>query len=377
MNASSYFSQSYAQARSRFLDACAAAGLLVESHVHPLTGRDGETLAVDVAREGPLDAKRLLIISSGCHGVEGFCGSGVQSALLADPAWREHARRNDCAVLYLHAANPYGFSWWRRWTQENVDLNRNFRDFTQAAPQNPGYAQLDPVLAPRRWPSPLGRLRLLGYALRHGRWELQKAISSGQASHPDGLFFSGSQPTWSNRTVREVLRQHGRQCREMAWIDVHTGLGPSGYGEYIYSGDPRPEALVRARAWWGDEVRSTEEGNSVSVKLSGKLVHAAFEECPQALLISMSLEFGTVPGPQVLEALRADQWLHRTPDAPAAKVRRIKQQLRDAFYIDTDQWKSAVLRRARDTAWRAVEGLRSEIPAELRSHPAGGNASAQ
>lgn len=151
----------------------------------------------------------------------------------------------------------------------------------------------------------------------------------------------------------------------MAWIDVHTGLGPTGYGEYIYSGDQRPEALVRARTWWGDEVRSTEEGNSVSVKLSGKLVHAALEECPQALLISMSLEFGTVPGSQVLEALRADQWLHRNPGAPVATAQRIKQQLRDAFYVDTDQWKQAVLTRARDTAWKAVEGLCSEIPREL------------
>ncbi len=366
MHASSYFSQSYAQARRLFLDTCASAGLRVESHVHPLTGRDSETLALDVAREGAPDAQRLLIVSSACHGVEGFCGSAVQSALLADAHWREHARRNGCAVLYLHAANPYGFSWWRRWTQENVDLNRNFRDFTQAAPANPGYARLHGVLAPRRWPSPLGRLRLLAYAARHGRWALQQAISAGQASHPDGLFFCGTQPTWSNRTVREVLRQHGRQCREIAWIDVHTGLGPCGYGEYIYSGDPRPHALRRARAWWGDEVRSTEEGNSVSVKLSGKLVHAAFDECPQALLISMSLEFGTVPGPQVLEALRADQWLQRTADVPAATVRRIKQQLRDAFYVDTDAWKQAVLARARDAAWRAVEGLASEIPAQLR-----------
>ena len=37
---------------------------------------------MDVARYGPADAPALLIISSACHGVEGFCGSGVQIALL-------------------------------------------------------------------------------------------------------------------------------------------------------------------------------------------------------------------------------------------------------------------------------------------------------
>ena len=150
MNPSACFSQSYAEARGKFLAACLSANLVVESHRHPLPGRDGEPLALDVARSGPLDARNLLIISSGCHGVEGFCGSAVQVALLHDPDWLEQCAKADCAVLYLHAANPYGFSWWRRWTHENVDLNRNFIDFSQPRQRNQAYATLDPILVPRR-----------------------------------------------------------------------------------------------------------------------------------------------------------------------------------------------------------------------------------
>ena len=47
---------------------------------------------MDVARDGPMDAKSLLVLSSACHGVEGFCGSGVQVALLRDPAWHDAAQ---------------------------------------------------------------------------------------------------------------------------------------------------------------------------------------------------------------------------------------------------------------------------------------------
>ena len=72
------FSSSYEQARVKFLEATPIAGLSVQSHVHPLKGRDGENLAMDVARDGPMDAQNLLIVSSACHGVEGYCGSGVQ-----------------------------------------------------------------------------------------------------------------------------------------------------------------------------------------------------------------------------------------------------------------------------------------------------------
>ena len=45
------FSSSYAEARVKFRAAAEAAGLDVEAHVHPLRGRDGEELAMDVVRE--------------------------------------------------------------------------------------------------------------------------------------------------------------------------------------------------------------------------------------------------------------------------------------------------------------------------------------
>ena len=104
------FAPRYAQARQKFLQGCASAGLAVQSHAHPLKGRDGEELAMDVALDGKPDAERLLIVSSACHGVEGHCGSGVQTFALHDAEWRDKARAQDVAVLYVHALNPHGFS---------------------------------------------------------------------------------------------------------------------------------------------------------------------------------------------------------------------------------------------------------------------------
>ena len=130
------FSGSYQEARIKFLEAAAIAGLSVQSHAHPLKGRDAENLAMDVARDGTMDAQNLLIISSACHGVEGYCGSGVQVHALHDADWLKKARASGTAVLYIHALNPYGFSHIRRTTHENVDLNRNFQDFTKPLPDN-------------------------------------------------------------------------------------------------------------------------------------------------------------------------------------------------------------------------------------------------
>jgi hypothetical protein len=358
MSAAHHFSQSYAEARTRFLEAAESAGLDVESHAHPMLGRDGETLAMDVARDGPPEASALLVISSACHGVEGFCGSGVQLALLADPSWQAAARRAGVAVLYVHGLNPYGFSWWRRTTHENVDLNRNFRDFHAEAPRNAAYDELAALLVPPTWPPSAAVVAALDrYVAERGERALQQAISGGQYHHPQGLFYGGSGPTWSQVTIRHVLHDHGARCSRLAWIDLHTGLGPSGHGERIYAGRDDAATVARARRWWGDRITSIYDGSSTSAVLTGMMWLAAYEECPQAEYTGLALEYGTLPQTQVMTALRADQWLENHPEAGAEQRRDIKRQLRDAFYTDTVEWKERIVEQGVDAAQGALRGL--------------------
>ncbi|MEW6707483.1 MAG: M14 family metallopeptidase [Pseudomonadota bacterium] len=358
--AAHWFSQSYAEARGKFLAAADAAGLDVHSHAHPMLGRDGEALAMDVARYGPADANGLLILSSACHGVEGFCGSAIQTALLSEPALHSAAHEAGVAVLYVHALNPYGFSWWRRTTHENVDLNRNFHDFSQPLPANPGYDELAHALVPQQWPpTPQNEAVLMAYAEQHGAKGLQQAITAGQYSHPQGIFYGGINPTWSQQTLRHVLQEHGRRCARLGWVDFHTGLGPSGVGERILACRNDPEALARARRWWGPQVTSIYEGSSSAVLLEGLMWLAAYDECPQAQYTGVALEFGTVPLEETLYALRADQWLDNHPEAGAPQAAQIKRLIRDAFYADTPAWKDAVIAQGREVALQAVRGLMS------------------
>lgn len=358
MSAAPFFSQSYAEARGKFLAAVEAAELDNEPHWHPLLGRDGERLAMDVVRQGPRDAKRLLIISSACHGVEGFCGSGVQTGLLSDPGWHEAVKASGVAVLYIHALNPHGFSWWRRVTQEGVDLNRNFHDFHQALPHNAGYDEIAAALIPAHWPpTPADEALLSDYAARHGERGLQAAITSGQYSHELGLFYGGHAPTWSNVTLRHVLEEQGRAAEAIGWVDLHTGLGPSGHGERIFACKNDAAALARARAWWGPEVTSIYDGSSSSAPLVGLMWTAVADACPDAAYTGIALEYGTLALDQMIGALRADHWLEAHPEAPAEQAAQIKRQIRDAFYIDTDEWKQQILDQAQQAARQAILGL--------------------
>ena len=95
-------------------------------------------------------------------------------------------------------------------TEDNVDLNRNFVDHDKAYPKNEGYLAMADAVLPQRmerrlaWPRPNGRSR--AYAQNHGAFGLQGAMSGGQYTHADGIFFGGNKPTWSNRTMRAIAR---------------------------------------------------------------------------------------------------------------------------------------------------------------------------
>jgi hypothetical protein len=354
-----HYAATYAEARDKFLAAATMRGMAVNRHMHPTArGATGEELSIDVATLGDPSAPSMLLLVSATHGVEGFCGSGCQVGLLHDAEFVAAAKGSGVKVVFLHALNPYGFSHLSRTNEDNVDMNRNFRDFATPPVPNAAYAAVHGFIVPPTWPpSPDNEARIGAYVARYGAKALQQAVSSGQCEFPDGLFYGGVRPAWSNGVLRAVLRDAGAGCRQMGWIDFHTGLGPRGHGEKIYSGRNVPADLARTKSWWGDDVTSFFDGSSSSAVLSGVNYNAAYDGCPGVAYAGMALEYGTLPFAETLQALRADQWLINHPDADTALRTSIKKQVRDAFYCDADDWKTTVYAQARVAAMNALRNL--------------------
>ena len=355
------FSADYEQARAKFLDAAEDAGLPVEQHLHPFRGPRGEDLAMDVVRDGPADARAVLVVTSACHGVEGFAGSAVQVACLRDARWRGYAHAREVAVLYVHALNPWGFAHLRRVTHEHVDLNRNFVDFSRPLPVNDGYRALHALLLPPDWP-PLreNEEAIEAWIGTHGMEAFQVAVTQGQYEFSDGLFYGGTAPTWSHRNWRRVLRQHAHAAGRLAWIDVHTGLGPTGVAERILAGRADPDLVARARQWWQTpwaRVTVTQDGSSSSAQLHGELWEAVYQECAHAEYTGITLEYGTVPLKEMLDALRGDHWLATHPHTGEHEAAEIQQRMVDAFYVNTSTWRAQVLEQAGEALVQAVDGL--------------------
>ena len=99
------FSLNYAQARAKFREAAETAGLQVTSYPLALPGRDGEALAVDAAWQGPRHAAKLLLLSNGVHGVEGYAGSATSvSAPLTGLVVKRRTRPLACHPKWPDAA---------------------------------------------------------------------------------------------------------------------------------------------------------------------------------------------------------------------------------------------------------------------------------
>ena len=353
-----YFASDYDAARGKFLRAAAAAGARVETYRNPTAGPEEEALFTDTAWIGPAQAERVLVAISGTHGVEGFCGSGVQVG------WLESGLAKDMpagtAMLMIHAINPSGFAWLRRVTEDNVDLNRNFVDHAKPYPVNTGYEVLHEAICPPEWTdAAIAESAKIfdAYAQMHGFRALQAAITAGQYSHPDGVFFGGHRPTWSAQTLRAILRKELAHARHVATIDYHTGLGPRGHGERICIHLPDTAGLARAEAWYAGDITSTALGTSSSVEIKGANVHGITEALPHAAVTGIALEYGTLAIDDVKLALRADNWLHVHGKPASAKGKAIKAQIREAFYQDADDWKQMIWERAVETQTMALKGL--------------------
>src|SRR5688572_18412957 len=92
--AATVFSDSYAEARRKFLAAAP------KSHAYPCSAKGplGEALFTDAAYFGAADAKKLLVVISATHGVEGYCGSAGQ-LLFLQTKFHEQLSRS-AAVLF-------------------------------------------------------------------------------------------------------------------------------------------------------------------------------------------------------------------------------------------------------------------------------------
>ena len=347
MNYWRYFSEDYTTARKRFLDAADA----VQASIHtlPLSSQipDNKQLSIDIAWMGSSDPSRVMIHSSGLHGVEGFAGSAIQLAFLE----QRPSIPSDGAILMVHTLNPYGMAWLRRVNENNVDLNRNFMaSEEQRNGASEIYRKLDSFLNPKSQPSAdLFYVKIVYYALRYGVKQLKQAIAMGQYDFPRGLFFGGRRLESGLSLYRSWLAANLAHLKRGFAIDVHTGLGRSGQESlFLRSADYRTDVL---KSRLGRDLISDAADSGVGYDMQGGYANC-FDVLPkEAEMYVVTQEFGTYTSVRVLHALREEnRWYHY---GDGTTLHPVKRRLKEVFTPESHEWRESVISKGVSLA-RAV-----------------------
>lgn len=348
----------YQRARKRFLSLAKQSAWRIESYqLEGYKGIEDENLFCDIAIFGRSTNEKCLIISSALHGIEGYCGSAIQCELLDSHAFDKLAE--DITVILVHALNPYGFSHLLRVNENNIDLNRNFCDFSNPLSFDPAMQYFNEQVLPAKWQdSDLLEVRdnVNRYVEERGLEEFQRALSVGQYSYPNNPFYGGRCPQWTHKLWVSLCQKFVKGFQRIVHIDLHTGLGLAGDCEVMYLGAYDSQKISLAKRWYGeDKVKIPGAIGSTSKPITGVLAtHLSDIDVEDMAIV---LEFGTQEFKKVGFALIDDCWLFNNPNCDAGLRLEIQQKMRSAFMSEDRHWADKIWQHSRYYVQATLEGM--------------------
>ena len=353
------FSADYIRGRQRFRDLVHTRKWQAEELALPVKGYAFGELTIDTARIGPADATRLLILSSGLHGVEAPLGAAVQVEWLNSlPTSWEPPKGS--AILLIHTLNPFGWHRWRRWDEAGVDLNRNFLaplEFgtLKEKTSNNLYRKLDQYLNPT---TPLRginwfRMQATWCVLRYGKAAINATLPVGQYAFPKGIFYGGDRPSETTRIVMEQAPKWIGNAEEVIHLDFHTGLGDWGKYQLLLDQPIGSPLEVMGRSRFPGRVAAVTEQVYQNHGGFGPWLMNRFAD---RRYLFLTAEFGTYSGMDMIVALQRENRAFWWDDPESAEYHAAKEQIKEMFVPKSSGWRWSVVRQGVELIDHALGG---------------------
>ena len=356
-----YFQNSYEECRKNFILSTdklnnkfanvAISKLYIESKKDP-------DLTIDYCYvPAQKEFKRLLILSSAVHGIEGYVGSAVQQMFMEELL--EKINLSDMGVLLIHGMNPYGFKYKRRVSENNVDLNRNCSNDSKLYKSiNAGYSDLYPMLNPKGKVS-LNSIKNIFFQvnaiqkiIQYSMGTLRQAILQGQYQYPEGLYFGGNGLEPSIKTITPVLKQITDNYDIVFNIDLHTGYGERGTLHLF----PNPIEDKKLK----NDIETIFSGNHIDwgdgddfYTVTGDFTSYIGGIIPDKYYIPMVFEFGTLDSQTTMGSIKSlhnmiveNQGFHHNYKTQKNET-QINKNILEMYYPSSEKWKSKVIEDAR------------------------------
>lgn len=229
-----YFTATYDEARSKFRSAVTTVPEnIIKQGSIAVANSANEDLTIDYKYLFKPNNKSLLILTSGIHGGEGYTGSAIQIMFLEKILKPDLLNRFN--VLVIHGLNPWGFKHFRRTTENNVDLNRNFdinEDLFKF--QNEGYQEIKSIVQSEHeisagiYTKAKLFLKVIYKLITLGRKELSQSFLEGQFTEKKGLYYGGNSFEPQTVELKNLIESTGKDYSQIVHIDLHTGFGERG-----------------------------------------------------------------------------------------------------------------------------------------------------
>jgi len=352
MSAKHWFSDSYREARKRFLDSIEELKekgfeILQEELPLNLKGPEDEDLIIDLAVVGSLESENLLLYSSGIHGVEGFAGSAIQLSVL--DKLKNQSPFTDYCIVFIHIINPYGMAWHRRVNENNVDLNRNFLTRHEGEPE--GYKLIDSFINPQSIPNkfdPFFLINGLRLLLKYGFTNVKQWFAQGQYKRAQSLQFGGDKIQKGPELLLDWLEKNLKNIKKAFGIDLHTGLGPSGYDTILVPDDISSSDYQILQKLFGDHVAALDPSKSVGYKITGDIHSGIVKQFSSIEWLCITQEFGTYNPARVFKNLRAEnRWTQNNNlnDEKLVLDHWSRKNLLNTFNPEDSVWQEKIINR--------------------------------
>ena len=370
-----YWSRDHAGATGKLIvaiDGLESRGFSVNHQRHEIgqLGPHDENLAIDTVWIGPPNAKKLLLSTSGVHGVEGFAGSAIQLSQIADLKAPSDIPE-DTAIAFVHVMNPWGMAWLRRVNESNVDLNRNFLKKGEEYSGEPqGYAKLSPLLNIKKYPKPLEPfiLKAYLYTLKNGYNKTKQAFAEGQYRRPKGLQFGGFKLEKGPQMLLNWLEENLTHVEQCNCIDLHTGLGKSGKDTLLVDIDVNSPRFTQLKQRFGEKITGLDSGSGVAYSVRGGIHCGVEDRFPNIEWAGITQEFGTIKPFPLIKALRAENcitwWSELTPQQ--LLIHKSRQKLLSAFRVDELKWERSLIDNGKRLFNLALADLQTQNEGKTR-----------
>ena len=352
-----FFSSSYEEARERFISSARNTRATIQSYPIACSAKLKENLSIDVASVGE-DHLPTVVITSGVHGVEGYLGSAIQLAHLDEIRQRQTL---GVRVVYIHAINPFGFAFARRFDEENIDLNRNFLLSAESYEGAPGhYTELNDFLNPTSAPSAreFFRLKALLRVMRFGTQALKQSIAGGQYEFPQGIFFGGQGRAQSTEIICGNCDHWINKSQKVIHIDIHSGLGKFGACKLLIA-EPKQSAACRwYQELFGEKlVEATEDAAGTAYRAAGPLGLWLQDYFSSRTYRFVTAEFGTYDPIRVLAAIRAENRAYYHGDPHSPEYPRAKSELLECFCPQSNKWRNRAVRTGLEIIEKSIRAM--------------------